>query len=350
VRDPRQELADLVELLDEVGSLAAALDADLGAEPGTGPEKDAQEERAVFTARATIAANRAREMRAGLAAIRDDARRLVLDARATIARAQRPGEADRDTDTPMVTRSDLPACEHGTPTDVERAGAVLARTRPDDPGEVLRRSLEAARTAVPSARWTGLVGRDGDGRLVVLAGDDVLAALVAAEAGEDDGGRLVAALPPDPAAVTAVHLAAPPAGPRAAALGVASVLVLCPPSLPTERHDASGSWPVALVLAAPEPDAFAAAARAAGRAVALQIGLLLTAARRVSGLYAALEGRDLIGQAKGIVMQRDGVDADTAFGRLVDASQYANLKLQAVARWLVEETAQARNVALGEQP
>jgi hypothetical protein len=40
-------------------------------------------------------------------------------------------------------------------------------------------------------------------------------------------------------------------------------------------------------------------------------------ARRLSeSLRAALAGRDLIGQAKGMVMQRDGVDGDTAFAML----------------------------------
>jgi hypothetical protein len=54
-------------------------------------------------------------------------------------------------------------------------------------------------------------------------------------------------------------------------------------------------------------------------------------------------------------MQRDGVDADTAFATLVEASLHANLKLRAVAEWLVGRPSDAREgqdrrVSLGEQP
>jgi hypothetical protein len=346
VRDPRQELADLVDLLEEVGARVEALEADLGpGDPAVTGGPEAAEERAVRTARARLAARRSREMREGLAGLRADARELARRARETAARA-------RGEDAPRPTEPEPTGREPTTWPGVERACAILTRTRPDDAEEVFRRSREALRVAVPAARWTALVSRDADARVVVAAGDDVLGDVVAAE---PDGGGVLAVVPAvDAEPVTELHLATPEPGPHAAALGVGSLLVLCPPALPTERVGSPGgpgaSWPLALVLAAPERGAFGAAARAAARVVALQVGLLLVAARRVSGLHAALDSRDLIGQAKGIVMHRDGVDAGTAFDKLVGASQYANLKLHAVARWLVEETSQARNVALGEHP
>lgn len=51
---------------------------------------------------------------------------------------------------------------------------------------------------------------------------------------------------------------------------------------------------------------------------------------------AALRTRMLIGQAVGILMQRDGLDSDAAFARLVDTSQRSNTKLREVARRIVE--------------
>jgi GAF domain-containing protein len=48
-------------------------------------------------------------------------------------------------------------------------------------------------------------------------------------------------------------------------------------------------------------------------------------------LQAALENRDVIGQAKGILMARNGVTADAAFDQLRRASQQHNLKLRDVA-------------------
>nr|WP_281376622.1 ANTAR domain-containing protein [Actinomycetospora corticicola] len=59
----------------------------------------------------------------------------------------------------------------------------------------------------------------------------------------------------------------------------------------------------------------------------------------MAGLDQAVCSRDLIGQAKGVLMQRDGIGPDVAFDRLVAASQHTNLKLLEVARWLVEDAA-----------
>ena len=53
-------------------------------------------------------------------------------------------------------------------------------------------------------------------------------------------------------------------------------------------------------------------------------------------MEAALRTRDLIGQAKGLLMARSGVDEDAAFQMLVSASQRMNVKLAEVARRLVE--------------
>ena len=50
----------------------------------------------------------------------------------------------------------------------------------------------------------------------------------------------------------------------------------------------------------------------------------------------ALRNRDLIGQAKGILMSRHGVSADAAFEMLRTRSQHTNCKLVAVAEQVVE--------------
>jgi AmiR/NasT family two-component response regulator len=51
---------------------------------------------------------------------------------------------------------------------------------------------------------------------------------------------------------------------------------------------------------------------------------------------AALRTRMLIGQAAGILMQREGLDSDAAFALLVDTSQRTNIKLREVAQRIVE--------------
>jgi AmiR/NasT family two-component response regulator len=48
-------------------------------------------------------------------------------------------------------------------------------------------------------------------------------------------------------------------------------------------------------------------------------------------MRAAVVNRDLIGQAKGILMERHRITADTAFALLAEASQHRNVKLTEVA-------------------
>ncbi len=56
----------------------------------------------------------------------------------------------------------------------------------------------------------------------------------------------------------------------------------------------------------------------------------------------ALGTRDLIGQAKGILMERFSVDDDSAFQMLVRSSQETNVKLVDVARWLTSSADRGR--------
>jgi|1185.fasta_scaffold504851_1 AmiR/NasT family two-component response regulator len=55
------------------------------------------------------------------------------------------------------------------------------------------------------------------------------------------------------------------------------------------------------------------------------------------GIEAALQSRDVIGQAKGILMERGHVDAQTAFSELVLMSQTLNQKLRDVAQRIATE-------------
>ena len=55
----------------------------------------------------------------------------------------------------------------------------------------------------------------------------------------------------------------------------------------------------------------------------------------LAGLRVAMETRGVIEQAKGMLMLREGCDADTAFALLVDLSQRGHHKLIDVARTMV---------------
>jgi AmiR/NasT family two-component response regulator len=54
-------------------------------------------------------------------------------------------------------------------------------------------------------------------------------------------------------------------------------------------------------------------------------------------LKTALVSRDLIGQAKGILIARGAADEEAAFAMLVTASQRTNVKVRDVAQRLVTE-------------
>jgi GAF domain-containing protein len=90
--------------------------------------------------------------------------------------------------------------------------------------------------------------------------------------------------------------------------------------------------------------------RAMAEAFAAQATVALFGAQRIAGLARAVTTRDVIGRAKGILMQRDGVDDDTAFAMLVEASQSTNIKLVDVAHWLVEQAGDAGPAAGGPRP
>jgi AmiR/NasT family two-component response regulator len=63
---------------------------------------------------------------------------------------------------------------------------------------------------------------------------------------------------------------------------------------------------------------------------------------KVGHLERALESRDLIGQAKGILIARCGLDPDAAFRMMVDQSQHQNRKLVEVAAEIVQRAISGR--------
>jgi ANTAR domain/GAF domain len=98
----------------------------------------------------------------------------------------------------------------------------------------------------------------------------------------------------------------------------------------------------ALNLYAPEAHAFDESSLDTGALFASHAAIALHGSQRVAGLYHALRRRDVIGQAKGIIIERFTLPEDAAFAMLVRSSQDTNLKLHAVAEWLVSEATRAR--------
>jgi GAF domain-containing protein len=68
-----------------------------------------------------------------------------------------------------------------------------------------------------------------------------------------------------------------------------------------------------------------------GLVLASHAAIAIAGAQHEEGMRLALDNRDLIGQAKGILMERHKVTADQAFLMLVRTSQRLNVKLRDVA-------------------
>lgn len=99
----------------------------------------------------------------------------------------------------------------------------------------------------------------------------------------------------------------------------------------------------ALNLYADDPGAFSADDQRLGvifsshAAVAIGCSRVVTQGiEEAEGLREALRSRDVIGQAKGILMERHRIDADDAFALLRERSQHLNVKLRDLAARLAD--------------
>jgi hypothetical protein len=123
-------------------------------------------------------------------------------------------------------------------------------------------------------------------------------------------------------------------GPQADAMGIRSALALV----------LSADGPRgALNLYARYRGAFGVVDRGKGSVLSLLSGIALSAAevhdteeRQSAHLQKALVSRDVIGQAQGILMERERLTSDQAFAVLRQASQRLNVKLRDVAQDLVD--------------
>ncbi len=114
---------------------------------------------------------------------------------------------------------------------------------------------------------------------------------------------------------------------RAVDLGVRSMLAC---RLSTQR-DKLG----ALNMYSTRTNAFTPESEAMATGYAAHVSLALSALDREANLRRALESREMIGQAMGILMERHRITASQAFDVMVHASQRSNVKLRLIAEELV---------------
>jgi hypothetical protein len=216
------------------------------------------------------------------------------------------------------------------------ARRLLERRSIRDLQQTLSEIVSAAVDTVPGATAGGIsVTEDGivDSRNPTSRGISELDRLQ----GELHEGPCITALesPDEDGVVIAEDLAGadgerwPRFAPAAVAAGYRSML--------STQLATNGPMRAALNLYAAEPGVFDVEARVTAELFAVQAAMLLHGSEQAVHLGRAVDSRDTIGQAKGILMERFSVDETEAFQMLVESSQSTNLKLVDVARWLVGE-------------
>jgi GAF domain-containing protein len=117
-------------------------------------------------------------------------------------------------------------------------------------------------------------------------------------------------------------------GVQAANIGVRAVLA-CPLPMPRKRAGV-------LSLYSSTPGAFDAAAELVVPVFAARAAIAAAYADKVTNLHRAIESRQVIGQATGILMERHRLSPKAAFDTMVTASQESHLKLRELALRIAE--------------
>lgn len=199
-----------------------------------------------------------------------------------------------------------------------------------DAETTLRSIVEASVRIVPGARWAGISFIEGR-RVEPRVPTDAIVAELDELQTEIDEGPCLSALR-EYHTVRIDDMAADDRWPRftqaAMERGVRSLLSF--------QLFVTGSNIGALNLYGGEPNVFDDESTLVGEVLAQHASVALAAVAAAVQFHRGLDSRDIIGQAKGILMQRDNVDGLQAFRMLTTASQETNVKLVDVARWLVQ--------------
>jgi GAF domain-containing protein len=207
-----------------------------------------------------------------------------------------------------------------------RVRTALMDVDPDaSPEQLLDEVLHAVTQLLPGAEDASIAfDSDGELQTVAAAGDTALAADDIQRALGDGPSRQVlterrtlriADLLTDPRW--------PKFGPLAAEVGVRATLA-CPLPMPRKRLGV-------LSVYAGHPAAFDAAAELVIPVFAARAAIAAAYADKVTNLRRAIETRQVIGQAVGILMERHRLSPKQAFDAMVTTSQQSHIKLRELA-------------------
>jgi hypothetical protein len=262
-----------------------------------------------------------------------------------------------DTEQQLADEASALAVDPGLDTPVDIANAVgplalefveVAKLLADETTVqgVLQRIVHAARQVVPGADLVSITLRSTGGYTTPVETDPLATRLDEVQYRLDEGPCVEATRTAGLGLTFCSDLGGkcdfPDFGRAAAAMGVHSVLAvgLFPHGGDTPRMGALNIYSHE-VGGLDEQDRDIALVLAAHASTALASTMACSAAElQVAQLGQALNSRDVIGQAKGILMERRKISADEAFDVLRRASQSLNIKLTQVAKTLVDRRAE----------
>jgi transcriptional regulator with GAF, ATPase, and Fis domain len=195
----------------------------------------------------------------------------------------------------------------------------------------LQAIVDSAIAIVPGACWAGISlikGREVESR---ASSDRLVAELDEAQASFDEGPCLSALR--EHQTVLIEDMAAETRWPRftraAAQRGAQSLLAF---QLFVRHHNLG-----ALNLYGNQTSTFTEESILVGEALAQHASVAFVGAAAETQFQSALASRDMIGQAKGILMHRENMSSVQAFHLLIKTSQRSNIKLVELARWVVQQ-------------
>ena len=217
--------------------------------------------------------------------------------------------------------------------DVAHALRDVARSLEAEPDlqHVLEAMVASATDTVPGAEQAGVSLREGKLLQTVAATSDLTKRINNIEHKLDEGPCLQALL--DHRSYRIDDMSQDTRWPRFAAAaeahGVRSMLGY--------KLFTSGRTLGTLDLYSSKLNAFDADSEIIGELFAAHAAIALTGSTQQAEFRRALSSRDIIGMAKGILMQRERLTDDQAFKLLVYTSQQANIKVHDLAEWLVDD-------------
>ncbi|WP_432503438.1 GAF and ANTAR domain-containing protein [Kineococcus arenarius] len=225
-------------------------------------------------------------------------------------------------------QGDQPSAQYVEPTSgLGRQLADLAQELHghEDPQAVMERIVAAAAALVPGAEDATLTRVRGQHVTSAAATDERGRGLDALQDQIGEGPCLDTLFAQEVVRVDDLSTDArwPQLAGRAGEVGLRSMLCL--------RLYVAGNNLGALDLLAAAPHAFDEESAEVGQLFVAHAATALAATEQVNNLQVAIASRDVIGQAKGILMERFKITADQAFALLTRVSQERNRKLREVA-------------------